>query len=668
MIVEFKVSNEEAYLLEFGNKYVRFYKNYKELSNNGVIYEIATDYTAEDIKSLRYVQNGDVLYLFNKEHPVYTLSRYGDFDWRLEEFLFKGGPWESVNTSDTTLKASSSTDTTEITATGNVFKSTDVGRLVRLTITDDESVAWQAEKTYSLGEIVKSDGKYYENIKGDKSGNEKPVHTEGSKTDGGIKWKYVHSGYGVARITKFIDAQKVEAKVLDYIPKELLSNSTTHWELGLVNAETGYPLCGTFYRNRFCFMLDVRGIPYVCVSCYDDYNNFADKDFGEVLSNNAITIPIYSDKYNESRWLCGSNVLFVGTSGAEFYIDSASTGEPFGPDNSKIQQISNIGSKSITPVKIGSHIIFVTATGTSIRDIIYSFSTDSYDPIDLGIYGKHLLASGIVDMKYQEYPDKVIWFAMQDGRLVGMTFSSEQKVNALHQHSLGGAVKEIAVLPSGKDKSEDLWLVVNRGEDYIEYLDNGIPAIIPEGEDRDEYIKNHSVYLDSCLSFIKEEGSREVSGLSHLEGKEVCIFADGAEMTPQVVKGGKITLERDARNVLVGLRMKSEYIPQTLIVAVNNGSGVGDVQRIDHVTLTLWDSLGGNVGDSSKVYPIVYRATTETMGKSTPLFTGNKTIPVSFNTTTIEEKGATILISNDSAFPMHILCISPKLSVSGNGL
>lgn len=53
MIVEFKVSNEEAYLLEFGNKYIRFYKDYKRLVNSsGDIYEITTDYTAEDVKTL----------------------------------------------------------------------------------------------------------------------------------------------------------------------------------------------------------------------------------------------------------------------------------------------------------------------------------------------------------------------------------------------------------------------------------------------------------------------------------------------------------------------------------------------------------------------------------------------------------------------------------------
>lgn len=667
MIIEFKVSNEEAFLLEFGSQYIRFYKNYKRLvKNSGEVYEVITEYSQEDVNNLRYVQNGDVLYLFSPKHSVKTLSRYGDFDWRLEEFVFKGGPWDNVNTTDTTLKASETSGDITITSTGDVFSNSDIGRLVRLTITDDESVTWQAEKTYSVGQVVKSDGKYYECISGDKSGNEKPVHTEGTKTDGGIKWKYVHSGYGVARITGFKSSKEVNAKVLEVFPRGVVNNSTTHWELGLISGATGYPICGTFYRNRFCFMLDVRGIPYVCISCYDDYNNFSDMDFGENLSNNAITIPVYSDKYNESRWLAGSNVLFVGTSSAEFYIDSASSGEPFGPGNSKIQQISNIGSKAITPVKIGAHIIFVTATGTSIRDIIYSFSTDSYDPIDLGIYGKHLLAAGIVDMKYQEYPDKIIWFAMKDGRLIGMTFSSEQKVNALHQHNLGGDVKEIVVLPNNKGNSEDLWVVVNRGEDYIEYLDNGIPAVIPEGEDRDEYIKDNCVYLDSCVKVTLLPGEREVTGLEHLEGKEVSIFADGAEKNPQVVKGGKVVLEKEATNVLVGLKITSEYIPQTIIVPTQNGSGVGDVQRIDHVTLTLWNSLGGSVGNAHKEYPIGYRTTTDVMGKSAPLFTGNKTIPVSFNTTTIEEKGATILVSNSSAYPMHILCISPKINVSGN--
>lgn len=804
MIIEFKVVGKNAFLLELGNKYIRFYSQYgRVVNNNGDLYEVTTPYEGGDVEDIKFVQNGDVLYLFHPRYQMHTLSRYGDLDWRLEVFETKNGPWGKINTTNNSLKCGAKTGTTTINALENTFNPTDVGRLIRLTATDVSEKHWQAEKEYAVGQVVRSDGKYYEDVFGTKSGNEKPVHTEGKVYDGGIEWKYIHSGYGTARIIEYINPKEVRVEILDYMPNAVVEGRTTYWELGLIHGGDEYPMCGTFFRGRLAILMNVKGVPQVCLSCSDDYDNFADKEFGEVLATNAVSVPVTSDRYNEARWLCSNAVLFIGTSSGEFYLDSSSAGEAFGPDNVKIQQISSIGSKAITPVKIGSHIIFVTDTGTSIRDIIYSFSTDSYDPIDLGIYGRHLISQGIVDMRYQEYPNKIIWFAMSDGRLVGMTFSSEQKVAAMHQHNLSGKVKKLAIMPSFEYNTEELWMVINRGDrDCIEYIDNGIPPVIPNDVNEEKYIKQKAVYLDGCvggefgdkkyadfnstIQFIDfstfslgqveildsrgfqkvpdrleddpivnirltygdmilsgdygyeyavqwkqsvldnpnvhlkvgsgqvgynyivykddEEYTTGIVGndkeinfslgvlpfgqmvsikvvirqthpkyryldVSHLGDAEITIYADGHELKPQKAVDGKIQLDPIYKNVIAGVRVKSEYVPQTIIVPVNNGGGVGDVQRIDHVTLTLWNSMGGSVGDNgANDYPINYRTTTAEVGSSTELYTGNKTVPVAFNTSTIKEKGATVKITNDSCFPMQILAIAPKFGTSGNGL
>ena len=463
----------------------------------------------------------------------------------------------------------------------------------------------------------------------------------------------------------------------------------------------------------------------------------------------------------------------------------------------------------IKPVKIGSHIIFVNKTGTSIRDIIYSYETDSYDPLDLSLYGKHLFSSGITDMCYQEKPDKIIWFAVNDGRLIGLTFSSEQRVNGAHQHYLSGKIKNLTSIPNFETLTDNLWLEVQRninGADVtsIEYLDNGYPlqysedinnmqnyadkedaesiytqenafyvdgglqgeftdlpietSITPNsenllnrdvvvlanhaahtenisetgtpieitmgvgdalqsGEDRYEFqirwtpetgdSENYSFLTNENLegynwnvgyyggitkTGIVENGSisfsqsswtgggmitlhiykpldktRVVTGLDHLEGMEVSIMADGAELPRQIVSGGSIEIARKYRKITVGLPIESMFIPQTLIIGGNNGSGIGDVQRIDHVTLMLWRSLGGKIGDKySNLQDIYFRKTDDEMDSSAPLYTGNKEISVSLDTTTIKEKGATVLIYNDSVFPMNILAIAPHMTTSGN--
>lgn len=70
-----------SYLLEFGEKYVRMWKNGAYLGQ-----ECATPYTEEELDKLRFAQSADVLFIASGAHPVMTLSRYSDTDWRFGEY------------------------------------------------------------------------------------------------------------------------------------------------------------------------------------------------------------------------------------------------------------------------------------------------------------------------------------------------------------------------------------------------------------------------------------------------------------------------------------------------------------------------------------------------------------------------------------------------------
>ena len=681
VLIPFVISKDVSFVVEIGFENIRFYAKQGKLMDNDNLYTVKSPYQYIDLYDkngtclLQYLQNGDRLYLFHQKYPTKVLSRYGNTNWAITDFEFLNGPWENVNSTSTTISSSESTGVTSLTSSDSVFKANDVGRLIRLTVVDSTVKHWQADMDVSQGTIVISDHKYYKSMGEGKTGNVKPSHSEGIMSDGKILFQYQHPGYGVAKITQYISPTHVKADIEGIMPDEIKSG-TRYWELGVIYSGGEQPICGTFFRNRFCFMINDGGIPKVYLSCSDDYNNFADKDEGDVLATNAITIPVTSDKYNEGRWLSSSNVLFVGTSSGEFYIDSASSSEALAPDNNKIQLISSVGSRAITPVKIGAHILFVTDNGTSLRDIVYSFTQDSYDPIDLSLYGKHLLTSGITGITYQENPDKILWMTVGDGKLIGLTFSSEQTVQAFHQHDLSGNVGALTVIPNPYLNSDDLWLSVERnGVHTIEYIETHF-----------EINKENAFYVDGGLSIKREIYEQEddedtikddkkerqeiyLSGLEHLEGKEVVLFVDGSERERQIVKNGTIKAWSDDKYIVAGLPIESSYIPQTLYIQGNNGSGVGDVQRIDHITLMLWKSLGGKVGSSfNDLQDIYFRLTDDKMNESSPLYTGNKKISVSFNTSTIKEKGASLVIYNDSVYPMNILAIAPHFSTSGNGL
>ena len=685
---KFKFSANTAFILEFGNQYIRFYANHGQVLKDTAVYEIETPYTLDDlwdeqekVCKLQITQNADVLYLWHKKY-MKTLTRYGNTDWRLEDLKLINGPWENMNTTDTEVSADGTEGTVTLTATEEIFDaSRDIGRMIRLNTYNDTTMPWAASKTVSINDIYSSDGKYYQATSGGTTGSVKPVHTEGSRSDGAVVWKYLHAGYGVAKITAVESGYKATAEVISTLPKNI---STPNWEWGVFYNGAEYPTSGTFWRNRLALLANTPSGLKVFLSKSDDLNNFADKDQGEILAENAVTVPILSDQAHEARWLSAGDVLFVGTNNGEFYVDTMTSGEAFGPDNAKPVPISNVGSKAIAPVKINGHTLFVDKYGTTIRDLIYSYERDGYDPFDTTIKGKHLLQSGIVEWDYQDAPDKVLWCAVADGRVIGFTFNTEQEVTALHQHRFSGTVESLAVIPSPVERKDDLWVSVKRNIDkqtqrYVEWVDEGTPVTFPEyieeTDDIDErevleadFMKQNAVYMDSCLTFDREAGNEgtELVGLIHLVGQTVKILADGAQKEDQIVDSdGKITIGKNDNHVVVGLPIKSVIKCKKRYIQGNQTQGVGEVQQIDHLCLMLYRSGGGKVGGKFKnLIDILYRNTDAVMGKSVDLFSGNKIIPWPEGVTDIEEKGADIIVHNDSVYPMNILAISPQMTQS----
>ena len=85
-------SASQAYVLEMGENYTRFY------ANRGVLggpYEIATTYAEANLFSLEYVQSADVMYIADGNTPPRQLRRKADTDWEIKDIEFEDGPFTS---------------------------------------------------------------------------------------------------------------------------------------------------------------------------------------------------------------------------------------------------------------------------------------------------------------------------------------------------------------------------------------------------------------------------------------------------------------------------------------------------------------------------------------------------------------------------------------------
>ena len=270
-LVRFEFAETDAYILEFGDLYIRFYTNHGQVLSGGIPYEISTPYTAADLVNangtlaLRMVQSGDVIYLVHPEFAPRKLSRFGPTNWTLTEVEFKAGPFLDIDPdTTTTVYASANTGSVTITASSGIFAATDVGSLFLIEEEDLSYIKpWASGQELSVGDgspgvnvlniLRRSDGKTYKCVTNDfapaaspakviRTGGDRPVHTSGVAADGdgeplqpdnsdptvyrqGVDWEFLDPGYGWVEITGFSSATQVTATVLSRLPDGVIDSS-----------------------------------------------------------------------------------------------------------------------------------------------------------------------------------------------------------------------------------------------------------------------------------------------------------------------------------------------------------------------------------------------------------------------------------------------------------
>ena len=108
-----------------------------------------------------------------------------------------------------------------------------------------------------------------------------------------------------------------------------------------------------------------------------------------------------------------------------------------------------------------------------------------------------------------------------------------------------------------------------------------------------------------------------VTGLTHLEGEEVVVWANTKDLGTYTVTAGEITLTEAATTAYVGLAYTAQFKSAKLALGVATGQPLTQRQRIDHVGLVLQDThyQGIRFGqDFTHLYdlPLIEQGTTVT--------------------------------------------------------
>jgi hypothetical protein len=683
-LAPFVFSQDDAFLLEFGPGYVRFFRNRGRLTTGGAspaILEIESPYLADDLTrsdgsfGIRFEQSGDVVYLACAGHPPMTLSRRSNLDWVLAPFQPVGGPFRDRNR-DEALTVSAAGDfsvggTVSLTASGPVFLPGHVGGLLELDLLDGADVrAWQVRTTTDVGDERRADFRHYRCTQtgpvdtGDKPaicGEALPVHTRGRYWDGtgeeqkgdgavgsiGVEWEYLHAGYGHLRITSVASPTEATGEVLSRLPGQLASQPTYRWAHGAWSAAAGWPDNVCFFRERLSWF---RG-QQVWQSTAADFGNFEARANGEVLADCAVVLSIQSVQGNPVEWVMPTrSVLLVGTNGGEHSLRQQTSQQPYGPGNTQQNPETAWGGLGVEPILVGAGVVFVEKLGRRLRLLVPG--QDGYEALNLNRYRG--LIPPVIAMAWQQTPHESIWCVCSDGSLQALTLNLEQQVLAWRRHSLGGAVESVAVIPSPDGRRDDVWLIIRRLINGMEQ--RYVEVLAPEHEPGEDQAL--AIYANSALTYDGAP-TLTLNGLDHLEGEVIRLKTDGAAHPDRTVTGGGVILARSASRVVAGLAAPYGAQLMPLEAGATLGTAQGRAKRIHRLTARLLESLGGRFGPAPGACdPLQYRRQGSGMDAAPALWTGDliQTFPGGY------DGAATIALEGDDVFPFTLIALFPEMA------
>ena len=145
-LVPFVFSRSQAYVLEFGELYVRFYRDGGRLvDGGGFAIEVVSPYTIDEVQEIDFSQDADTLVITHPTHQPRVLQRWSDTNWTLNFLNFRPPPTTEIGRSEASVTltfVSISGNRYTVTATpSNIFTESDVGRLIRELGEDAQGVA-----------------------------------------------------------------------------------------------------------------------------------------------------------------------------------------------------------------------------------------------------------------------------------------------------------------------------------------------------------------------------------------------------------------------------------------------------------------------------------------------------------------------------------------------
>lgn len=578
------------------------------------LYRIETPYAASDLPLLKFTQSADVMTLTHPRYAPRELSREGHADWSLDVISFEAsvGIPGSVAASPTNSVTASPTRTLTYVVSAVTPKG-EVGEASAPASTTNNYLSQSGNVTNQITWAAVAGAEAY-NVYRSVNG--------------------IYGWIGRAVGLSFID-DNIAPDTADTppVPKEYF-------------AAENWPGVVELFDQRRLFGSSLAKPQTVWGTRPGLFNNFTASM--PLRDDDAFETTLAAKQPQEVRWLVALDDLVVLTaSGA--WVFAPGDGKVMTPTTGAKMK-GNIGAAHLPPIMVDNRVLFVQERGSFVRDLGYDFSSNGYPADDLCLLGRHLFVGRkIKEWCWAQEPDRIVWCVMTDGRLLGLTYIRDQEIWAWHRHATDGVFESVCSIPEG---GRDVpYFVVRRNIDGVDrrYIERLRP--------QEFFGAAEDAWRVDCGLEYRGEPVSVLSGIEHLEGKQVVALADGALVSGLTVTDRTITLPFTASHVIVGL----PYDPEIETLRPTDVRMQLNAKNVARVTLRVENTRGLSFGPPGReIY--LYKDRLSTAGDGPPaLVTGD--IPL--NTAgSWNEVGAT-LIKGTPGLPATILAIIPEIVAGG---
>jgi hypothetical protein len=631
--------------------YVRFLSRLKRqvlvdscnFEASGVV-SITSPYATADLGKLRHDQSASVVFLACYGYQQRVIERRDTRSWSLVRYRTEDGPLRLENTGTVTITPSAQTGNITLTASSDLFRSNNApgtnndGSIFRIssngqnvttsiaaqntftnaitvegvdnqrifTVTIDEDAAGAA--TFTLQRSLVSDTGPWTDVQqwtadvttpfDDGLDNQLAYYRLGVKTGDYVNGTHavtlaytVGSIDGYVRITAYTSTTVVSAEVLIDLGG---TAATDDWAEGEWSDRRGWPSAVALYEGRL-WWTGKQGVFGSISDSFYSFDEFYEGDAGPINRD------VGSGPLDEMNWMLPLSRLVIGAQGAEYSCKSSSLDEPLTPSNFQVKADSTQGSGSVSAHKIDDQGVFVQRGGTRVFNLTKARDNVDYGAEDMTVLVPEVCDPGVSRLAVQRQPDTRIHCVLSDGTVAVAVFDRAENVMCWWKVETrsGDLVEDAVVLPGANATGEDfVYYAVKRTVNgaTVRHLEKW--AL--ESECRGSTSNKQA---DAHVTFTNAPASSTITGLTHLVGESVVVWADGkclrtsagAIATFVVSAAGEITVTNDgsaysATTGVVGLAYRARWRSTKLAYAEQMGSALSQRKKFDHLGVILADT------------------------------------------------------------------------------